>query len=284
MIQSLTRCCRWIFKEDPKHPKHSQLMHPLFAAVSASLLTVITSNLFSDMFEYGFGYKQPPMPAWARTCVAPFMTLYFFVMVISRYKYQGAITLYEQQWACNQAMILVVCGFMRDKSIMVGAGMIMVSIDQILWYIDVIGYVFIRKFIVGVAAYIIWPSTTLDKKLTTTHHLWFIPLMLACLKNNWGLPVENYFFAVMMQVWIAPLSRAMIPKVIIFKDKEIYQNVNVIYESWKDVGIKFLQIFDDGPWYKMVPYNSFIWNTGNFVFYLLFAVICRFTTNSSAYH
>ena len=37
------------------------------------------------------------------------------------------------------------------------ASIVIVSIDQILWYVDLIGYVFKRKFIIGVAKYIIWP-------------------------------------------------------------------------------------------------------------------------------
>ncbi len=53
-----------------------------------------------------------------------------------------------------------------------------------LWYIDVIGYVFVKKFIIGVAAFLKWPATPLIKKLTTSHHVWFIPLALAILKVN----------------------------------------------------------------------------------------------------
>lgn len=51
-----------------------------------------------------------------------------------------------------------------------------------LWYIDVIGYIFFKKFYIGVAAFLKWPDTPFIKKITTTHHVWFIPLALAILK------------------------------------------------------------------------------------------------------
>jgi len=52
----------------------------------------------------------------------------------------------------------------------------------VLWYADVCGYLFLKKFIIGVAAFLKWPNTALIKKITTTHHIWFIPLALAILK------------------------------------------------------------------------------------------------------
>lgn len=51
-----------------------------------------------------------------------------------------------------------------------------------LWYIDVIGYIFFKKFYIGVAAFLKWPDTPFIKKITTTHHIWFIPLALAILR------------------------------------------------------------------------------------------------------
>ena len=51
-----------------------------------------------------------------------------------------------------------------------------------LWYIDVLGYIFMKKFFIGVAAFLKWPGTPFIKKMTTSHHIWFIPLALAILK------------------------------------------------------------------------------------------------------
>ncbi len=39
----------------------------------------------------------------------------------------------------------------RNRAWMISASMIAVSVDQVLWYIDLIGYILTRKFPVGVA-------------------------------------------------------------------------------------------------------------------------------------
>lgn len=51
-----------------------------------------------------------------------------------------------------------------------------------LWYFDVFGYILFKKFYIGVSAYLKWPDTPIIKKLTTTHHVWFIPLCFYLLK------------------------------------------------------------------------------------------------------
>lgn len=48
-------------------------------------------------------------------------------------------------------------------------------------YVDVLGFFLTpgRKFPIGVAKYITWPETSWARRLTSTHHLWFIPVCLA---------------------------------------------------------------------------------------------------------
>lgn len=36
-----------------------------------------------------------------------------------------------------------------------------------------------RKFPVGVAKYLTWPETSWARRITSTHHMWFIPYCLA---------------------------------------------------------------------------------------------------------
>ena len=59
----------------------------------------------------------------------------------------------------------------------------MISVDQVLWYVDLIGYVFTKKFVIGVAKYITWPETTKLRLMTSSHHLWFIPLLIITIKK-----------------------------------------------------------------------------------------------------
>ncbi len=46
------------------------------------------------------------------------------------------------------------------------------------WWIDSIGYIARGKFVVGAAKYMTNPETTWYRKMTSLHHLWFMP---ACL-------------------------------------------------------------------------------------------------------
>ena len=52
-----------------------------------------------------------------------------------------------------------------------------------LWYVDVLGYLITKKFPLGVAAFIVWPETTKLRLLTTTHHIFYIPLCLYLLRG-----------------------------------------------------------------------------------------------------
>jgi hypothetical protein len=47
-------------------------------------------------------------------------------------------------------------------------------------YVDVLGFLLTlgRKFPLGVAKYVTWPETSWARRLTSTHHLWFIPYCL----------------------------------------------------------------------------------------------------------
>jgi hypothetical protein len=78
-------------------------------------------------------------------------------MMTSRYIENGSVAIYEFLWACNQALLLGAVAMIVQDSHLLRASIVIVSIDQLLWYVDLIGYVIKGKFIIGVAKYIIWP-------------------------------------------------------------------------------------------------------------------------------
>ena len=71
---------------------------------------------------------------------------------------------------------------MMGNSILVGACLVAICLDQTLWYLDVLSYLVRRKWLIGVASYLVWPDTTYLKIFTTLHHLWFLPLGLFTLR------------------------------------------------------------------------------------------------------
>lgn len=71
---------------------------------------------------------------------------------------------------------------MMGNSLLVGACLVAICLDQTLWYLDVLSYILRRKWLIGVASYLVWPDTTYLKIFTTLHHLWFLPLGLFTLR------------------------------------------------------------------------------------------------------
>jgi len=133
---------------------------------------------------------------------------------------------------------------------------IAVGIDQILWYVDLLGWTLsgFRMFPIGVMKYLTWPETPHISKLTSTHHLWTIPVLLY---GTRGLHPLSFPLAMVITTLNVCLSRWMTPHVIRQKEKEEstpkqqqqqqqpqkqggrpaikYLNVNLAHEVWKDV-------------------------------------------------
>jgi hypothetical protein len=78
-------------------------------------------------------------------------------MITSRFAENGSVAIYEFLWACNQALLVGAFAMVVQDSHLLRASIVLVSVDQLLWYVDIVGYLFKRKFIIGVAKYIIWP-------------------------------------------------------------------------------------------------------------------------------
>ena len=104
--------------------------------------------------------------------------MYLVVMIGTRYMQRDATTIYQALWACNLSILLAGIGCITGDSLLIRTMLVIVSVDQFLWYVDLTGYALKRKFYVGVAKYIIWPQTTNIRLLTTFHHVFFLPLCL----------------------------------------------------------------------------------------------------------
>lgn len=92
---------------------------------------------------------------------------------------------------------------------------VVVSIDQLLWYIDLFVYGIKKKFVIGVAKYIIWPETTKLRLMTTFHHVWYIPLVIyltAGNVNTCGLNWNIYGLSCVMSLTLALIGRISTPK------------------------------------------------------------------------
>ena len=85
------------------------------------------------------------------------MLVYLIFMICSRFIENGSVAIYEFLWACNQALLVGAFAMISQDSHLLRASIVLVSIDQLLWYVDLVGYAIKKKFMIGVAKYIIWP-------------------------------------------------------------------------------------------------------------------------------
>lgn len=116
--------------------------------------------------------------------VAKFVLIYYTWILVTRLKEYGSYTLLEMLWGCNVSLIQAALGVLLDSPLMVGSAVTTVAIDQICWYVDILGYIATKKFIVGVTKYITLPETGLSKIYTAMHHLWFMPLFFWVLRRH----------------------------------------------------------------------------------------------------
>jgi hypothetical protein len=123
-----------------------------------------------------------------------------------------------------------------------------------LWYVDLLGYLLTKKFFIGVATYITWPEVSKFKLLTTTHHLWFIPLNLWILKNTTGLNADHFKSSMCFTIGLSILARLLTPKTIKTKNSEVYMNINLAYELWKGIEFKFLKVVNDSSFFKTLMF------------------------------
>jgi hypothetical protein len=75
----------------------------------------------------------------------------------------------------------------------------------------------LKKFPIGVAKYMIWPETTWLRRATSTHHLWFIPVVFYMLKDCQPLDWTCYFLSLWIVMLLGLIGRWLAPREIILQ-------------------------------------------------------------------
>lgn len=122
--------------------------------------------------------------------IACFLVSYYCFALAVRWWETDAHVLYEHCWACNLVLLVASFGMITNQPICIGIACVVVAIDQMSWYIDVVGRVVLGFWPLGVAKYLEHPNTSFMKKITAWHHIWFLPLMLWTL--GWQLPQYSF--------------------------------------------------------------------------------------------
>lgn len=301
----------WLSQQGPSHPKHQGWHHPVatclvhygaVGAVSVGAHDALVHHYYAavdrDRDTY---YSLLPASSTAGnaelhsssvTATAFCILVYAVWLLIWRLgiHHQPAVhssaVLYEYCWLCNVTLVLSAAALYYQRPVIASACCVVVGIDQLLWYVDLAVYGATGTFPVGVSKYIFWKGTSWKTRITCTHHLWTLPVLL---KAAGGLHFMALPLSVPIMVTNVCLSRWMTPSHIIVvpvakttgakttgaatadasatsasadpsplatqtttmttttTTTTKYLNVNLSHELWTDISIRQLQIHKDHP-------------------------------------
>ena len=125
----------------------------------------------------------------------------------------------------------------------------------------------------GVAKYLTWPQTTWTSRITCTHHLWTIPLLLTACGGVMVPP--SLFLSLVLTVTAICLSRILTPSEIRVGKKQCkYMNINLAHEMWTDIKIPFFQINCEN-WALYLFRAIWRWQAFNTLMFGLLTALCK---------
>lgn len=168
----------WLKAGSSRDPKHRGWLHPFVVGIITIIITLTTFRCISLYLTNKYNMVWE-ISDFARYTSGIFLFLYYLFLIFGRTTFMSSTALYDMLWTCNITMLVASIGFLLKDPILMASAACTILIDQALWYIDVLVFIFTRKWIIGVAKYLTWKETPIFKKLTCTHHLWFEPLCIA---------------------------------------------------------------------------------------------------------
>ena len=275
----------------PRAHKHSLTwVHPISTFIVHYLTITVLTICAHDIITQGsyMGPSSHYLQEDKQTKIAVFTFIYFCSLISYRLilhrdnKIIQKGIVYEGTWLCNSTLYMATVGLCSDRHILVLSYVVTVSIDQVLWYVDLTGWVLsgFKKFPVGVAKYLTWPETSWATRITCTHHLWTIPLLIyAC--GGIPYPIHTFILSTFVMILNVSMSRWLTPFVLEARNKTTndkhevvkYLNVNLSHEVWKDITFDSLQIkHDNPPTYLYLLRLLLRWQLFNGI--ILFVVLC----------
>jgi len=212
--------------------------------------------------------------------------------------------LYEYCWLCTLSLHLGWIALVTNRPILASACCVTIGIDQLLWYVDLCHYLVTKifqtkpSFLVGVCKYLFWEGTTFLSRITCTHHLWTLPILLVESRgvHRLALPLSAILMTmnVLLSRWWTPSHVVLITGIedkvrdkqasSIRKDTIKYLNVNLSHSFWKDVPISCLQIHSDNPPVQVYLFRLlWRWIAFNTCVYFVLSLLCQRLFFSDAY-
>lgn len=272
---------RFLEKGDGSEPKHHHVKHALvsfFLVHAAVIITGLTVEQgLSARVQWGTGSPaSPALPEQPGAAVV--FALYWALLIGLRLLYDTpsmAQDIYHLMFACNIAFPMAVIGLLLRRPALLCAQGVLVAIDQVLWYVDLLGYAFTGKLPLKVMGYVFWPSTPLSRKITCVHHLVFIPFVIYLCATGASVPIGRGFVISFAQTISCQLvCRYTTPLELIgAKDERLYLNINLCHEAFRDVKVQWLRRYDGAPPAIYLPWMLWIWNFGNLILFFALALV-----------
>eukprot|EP01083_Nonionella_stella_P005646 16324_1 len=259
----------------PKHNPYS--LKPVVRSVIGVGLFVIPALMIDKKYFTHFSMLKLPKSGW-------FLLSYLIGIFAMRAKEAKTSTIcYELLWGCNISLALSSVGCLMGRPLLVGISIGLVTLDQTVWYMDIVSLLLRRKYLIGAAAYLSNPEQTLLRSITSLHHLWFIPFALYTLYrgesylHNYSLPISmllgtlSMLYARVMTpkyVWMPTLKREKeieahkshhsIPNILDTKNGHYleYLNINCGHEFYPGVPLRILHFCNASPVYIYLPITA----------------------------
>lgn len=269
-------------------------LHPFLAFITHYCVAIPSLFMVHDAFFHDKLNNSHQADLLERQDRISCLTLvYVFILFGARYlssllagRLRHHAVLYELTWMCNSTLVIGFISFGGLRTVLMyfnkkllienrvlkwlcarrplaaTASCVGVSIDQVLWYLDLVGRAVSGKFPIGVAKYLTWKQTLWIDRLTCTHHLWTIPLFVYSAGdvtlNSFVLSCYVVVIQVLLSRWLTPHHIRIVEhsnQVSISEQKSDrsdptkfrYLNVNLSHELWRDISFSFLQISKDTP-------------------------------------
>lgn len=224
---------QWLGQEGPQAPKHRGWKHPLSVVLFHFAVVIPLSLQAHDWLIVNENSMESDQRI---ACFLLAYSVWFLSWRLSYTKKGRWSVLYSFTFLCNVTLVMSGVAHWLNRPILAQAYCLSVAIDQLLWYVDICGYLLTKKCPIGVCTYLLKESNW-KLRCTSTHHLWTLPLLL-----RGGVHSSAWPLSLLLTCLNVLLSRWLVPRSIEFSETRIYLNVNLAHELWRDIHIKALQI------------------------------------------
>ncbi|KNC53489.1 uncharacterized protein AMSG_01203 [Thecamonas trahens ATCC 50062] len=264
--------------------KHIGWAHPLVACV-VYYLAVVPASWWASVWLGGTasggrgdsggdqGVTGYELGYWPGVCKG--LVAYLAVLLGSRLVTKGSVVLYEFMWGCNVALVLGALAGATGNALLLAGAVVSVAVDQVMWYVDIAAYVITGSFPIGVAKYLIWPTTGWVQRATSGHHLAFIPLALWMLgEAQTGFPPGTFALSIVVLVVEGGATRLLAPFSIVYPSRPpLMLNINLTHECWTDVPFALLHIADGASFLPAMAWLVTVWSSTNAICYAVLLAI-----------